>query len=429
MRKALFIGLLVAACSSPEFAPEACLPLADETVHIGENAAVAICFEDADGQDLKITAVSSNEEIVTVSVETAQAIRLMGHGVGTALVTVTATDTDGLNGTALLNVDVPNRSPESSSIPPIKLTTEIPRTMIVLTDYFSDPDGQVLAFSAVSDSPELVSVGITDSLLTIQGEEVGSADIEITATDPPGLEAMETVSVLFEGLTTLLRDDFDKSLEDWTTGGSTTAVLEKGRVRIRTSSVTNLAVMAQPLLVRDWRISSNVENTTNDVWAGLMIATGNSEISSILFGFGVDASRLNSDFPKTNFLMAVNSGGGTWRSRDDWNGDFSEIKNAGERMDVAVSIDNASISIFVEGVQIHKFPRPTVEVNNKRVEIPTTMSQMVLAGMPAFLGNQSGSVVTKSIYFDWVQVDGVRIPDSFVTAPLPTVHNLLEILK
>ena len=94
--------------------PENRVPLArgtipDQTVEVGRTAVVDVSpyFNDPDGDTLSFSAVSSNPPVATVSVA-ASNVTILGMTKGTAEITVTASDPDGLSAQQGFNATVPN---------------------------------------------------------------------------------------------------------------------------------------------------------------------------------------------------------------------------------------------------------------------------------------------------------------------------------
>ena len=67
-----------------------------------------------------------------------------------------------------------------------------------VTSYFSDPDGDALTYSAMTSAPAVASPTVSGSTLTIAGVSAGSATVTVTAQDPGGLTAIQSVSVTVE---------------------------------------------------------------------------------------------------------------------------------------------------------------------------------------------------------------------------------------
>ena len=70
-----------------------------------------------------------------------------------------------------------------------------------VSDSFGDPDGDALTFSAVSSDTAVAVVSVTDSMVEITPKDAGSATVTVTATDPGGLRAEQTIDVTVTGST------------------------------------------------------------------------------------------------------------------------------------------------------------------------------------------------------------------------------------
>lgn len=61
--------------------------------------------------------------------------------------------------------------------------------------YFSDPDGDALAFAARSADPGVARVSVAESVVTLEGAGRGVTEVAVTATDPGGLSASQRFEV------------------------------------------------------------------------------------------------------------------------------------------------------------------------------------------------------------------------------------------
>ena len=69
-----------------------------------------------------------------------------------------------------------------------------------LTEYFSDPDGDTLRFSAQTNNPDVSSVEVSETdVLIVRVSEPATARISVTATDPRGASATQHFSVTLTG--------------------------------------------------------------------------------------------------------------------------------------------------------------------------------------------------------------------------------------
>ncbi len=65
-----------------------------------------------------------------------------------------------------------------------------------VSDAFSDPDGDELEYSAVSDDTDVATTSVQGDSVKVVGVAVGNADITVTATDPGGLSVSQTFTVM-----------------------------------------------------------------------------------------------------------------------------------------------------------------------------------------------------------------------------------------
>ena len=67
-----------------------------------------------------------------------------------------------------------------------------------VAQYFSDPDGDALTYEATSSDTQIATVTVTESTAILTGENVGRADIQVTARDPQGGTATQLFPVTVE---------------------------------------------------------------------------------------------------------------------------------------------------------------------------------------------------------------------------------------
>ena len=175
----------------------------DTNVHIG----LGDKFSDADGDALTYTAtvqITSAGYLVFVdfrmgaSTLTITAPQADTGGSGTTTVTVTATDTDGASVSQTFSVTTNIRPAAVGTIPTQTVSPNGGSVTVTVQSYFSDADGDTLTYSASSsDSAKATaSMSISEgSDVTITGKSGGPATITITATDPIGLTATQSIKV------------------------------------------------------------------------------------------------------------------------------------------------------------------------------------------------------------------------------------------
>ena len=180
----------------PNRAPEPAGSMPDRTLQAGETASLDLSphFADPDGDALSYAAESSAEAVVSVSVAGAT-LTIAGVAKGTATVTVTAADPAGLSATQTFEAAVPNRAPEPADPMPDR-TLQVGETATLdLSPHFADPDGDALSYATESSAEAVASVSVSGATLTIAGVAKGTATVTVTARDPQGLSATQTLGV------------------------------------------------------------------------------------------------------------------------------------------------------------------------------------------------------------------------------------------
>ena len=163
---------------------------------VGESEAVDLSgyFEDPEGDDLAYAAETSDPKVVGVRV-VAGRLTVTAVGRGTAVVTVTARDPDGLSAQQTLAVSVANQAPSPvGHIPALELTIGTPDALD-LSRYFTDADGDTLSFSAASSNADVAGAAVDGDTLAVTAAGHGTAVVTITASDPEGLSARQTLVV------------------------------------------------------------------------------------------------------------------------------------------------------------------------------------------------------------------------------------------
>ena len=164
-------------------------------------------FVDPDGDPMTYTVSSSAPDVVEAVATNIRGsdVTLTPVGEGTAMVTVTATDTGGLTATFAFGVTVPrsnqppgsNQPPEAvGTLPNVQLPDVDATREVDVSGAFTDPDDDALTYTASSSAPQVVTVSAVGSRVTLTGVGEGAAAIRVTATDPGGLSATQSFGVL-----------------------------------------------------------------------------------------------------------------------------------------------------------------------------------------------------------------------------------------
>ena len=184
------------AVTVPNRAPVADGAIGGRTIAVGETAALDLSghFRDPDGDGLVYAAESSATEVAGVAVS-GDALTVTAVAKGTATVSVTATDTEGLTATQEFTVTVPNRAPVAEGSIEGR-TIEVGDTdALALSGYFSDPDGDVLAYTVESSDPKVAGARMSGVTLTVTALAKGTSRLVVAATDPEGQAATHEFTV------------------------------------------------------------------------------------------------------------------------------------------------------------------------------------------------------------------------------------------
>ncbi|MCY3594322.1 MAG: tandem-95 repeat protein [Bacteroidetes bacterium] len=176
---------------------------ADDDVRTVEDKAITVDVlandMDPDGDRLQVTTVSAASN--------GTAYRAADGGVtympavnwhGVDIFTYVVSDGEGLTATATVQVTVQpvNDAPVAiGAIPDQMLDEGGPAVDIDLSLFFGDEDGDMLTYSVQTSDSEIVKVATTGTRLTLTPGLYGSATVTVTAEDPGGLTATQTLRV------------------------------------------------------------------------------------------------------------------------------------------------------------------------------------------------------------------------------------------
>ena len=154
----------------PNRAPSATEALPDVEVEVGEatGAALGAHFADPDGDILAFAAESSHPAVATVSVS-ANRFTVTAVSKGTATITVTATDPEGLKVAQSFRVTVPNRAPEAANaLPDLELHVG-EESATDMSAHFVDPDGDTLSFAVESSDTAVAKALVRRGEVQVRG--------------------------------------------------------------------------------------------------------------------------------------------------------------------------------------------------------------------------------------------------------------------
>ena len=180
--------------------------VADDTVVVD----VADLFTDPDDDELSYAARSSDDLVATAEADGSQ-VTIAATGGGAATVTVVATDPGGLSDSLSASIKV-NPPVVADTLPVHDLfivfeegesePDTLSKVVLDVSDYFSDPDGDELTYSASTEHDSVAEVeSVNGSVVTTVPVEVDTASlwdsttVTVTATDPYGLSVSQEAQV------------------------------------------------------------------------------------------------------------------------------------------------------------------------------------------------------------------------------------------
>ena len=150
--------------------------------------------------------VASSDDAIATASNDGSMVTIMGAAnVMTATsATITVTATDGSGGmatqTIMVTVNPANNAPTADAIADVKLAVGGSAT-VDLEDSFSDADEDdtlTYAIAETRNASGAITASIADGVVSISGNKIGSAEIDVTGTDLSDASAMATIKVMVE---------------------------------------------------------------------------------------------------------------------------------------------------------------------------------------------------------------------------------------
>ena len=188
------------AVTVPNRPPVATDAIPSRTLHKSEadTLELAAWFSDPDGDPLAWAAQATDTRVVGLSLAASEGtLAITPLAEGEAVVTVTATDTDGLAVTQSFTVAVPNRPPVATDAIPSRTLHKSEADTLELAAWFSDPDGDPLTYAAAASNGSVVALEVSASggTLVVTPLSEGETVVTVTATDPGGLSVSQSFTV------------------------------------------------------------------------------------------------------------------------------------------------------------------------------------------------------------------------------------------
>ena len=187
----------------PNIAPEAVGEIPAQTLRLGDPAValnLAPFFTDADGDPLTFTTGTADGSILTVDIA-GSVVTMTAVAAGETTMTVTATDPRGESAMQKVAVTAlpANRPPEAVGSIGRQVLVEGGNPMnIDVAEYFNDPDGDALTYTAESSSTRAVWAEIADGSSTLALTPLAHAEgvtVTVTAMDGDGESVMQAFIV------------------------------------------------------------------------------------------------------------------------------------------------------------------------------------------------------------------------------------------
>ena len=407
--------------------------ISDQNANIGEDTVLNNLenyFEDGDNETLTYTASSSDTSTAAVSVSDTT-LTITGVASGTATITVTATDFAGFTANQTFTVTVANRGPTVVATISEQWVHGVGNTVTFdLDNYFSDPDGDTLTYTATSSNTDKVTVPVTRDTVTITVVAGGRSTITVTATDSDGATAEQT----FTAVATEDIPDQETVVGGGILGVSASSVAHFGRnpgdlfVYSATSSDTSVVTITTPHLPT---FGNSAYLGINPVGAGTATVTG-----KLTYG----NSRTHRSFTVTVFSgptaigtipdKTLHYGGPDSPSTPVDLSNYFDAIDTSDLTYTAVSSDTSKVTVSLSGATLSLTPVAaggastiTVRATDSNTAFATQTFTTTVKGPPVPNGtipnqtlNTGGSAITINLAGYFIEPDGQALT-------FPTVND------
>ncbi len=383
--------------AQPNQAPEGMGAIPAQTMTEGDAVTLDVSpfFSDPEGEALTYTAESSDAAVVAVRIGGSR-LGLTAVAPGTATVTVTAADPEGLTAaqSAEVTVEAANRAPEGVGAIPAQTMTEGDAVTLDVSSFFSDPDGDDLTYTAESSDAAVLTAGIEGSSLTVTAVAAGTATVTVTASDPDGLSATQSAEIAVEARTGF-RDDFDTeaSLDDWEIYNADAEIVG-GLLRLTNTIDDRLGPAEREVapILTDWTIRVRMGRAANAGTVDVYWSTGDARYSV----YGVSLGP-NEGFNYT--FLQFDESAQRWYYFDGLSGNSRAVQDGpGEFTDITIARDGEEVVLTAGDTELWRIaPGPDSDPSLN------SLSRVTAIALAAF--GDAGSTQL----FDWIDVTGTEI--------------------
>ena len=265
---------------------------------------------------------------------------------------------------------------------------------------FTDPEDERLSLSAVSSSDLIATAEMLGEVVSVTGQGEGQAEVTVTATDPGGLSADVSFTVLVEPAEdtistpqSLLKDDFTSLSDGWEPQDVTAHGIEDGRLWIASDDKDKPAIFWHAVNTENPLIRARIENATDDFWSTLLMDMGDGRYIALVVG--ADISRM-SNFPfQTNFLIMIYDA-----NTKKWGAPFNlretphpAIPGPGTPMDVEFQFNGRDIEVRVND--------RTIEYVDGLIGFPNSIVRIGIGGV---WPDDKDATTDARVYFDEIEV-------------------------
>ena len=176
-----------------------------QAIMVGDTVTLVVSgsFTDPDGDALTYEAVSSDTGIAP-ALASGDTVKIEGLAAGSASVTVTASDPEGLSAAQAVMVTVeanlpPQMADDSIPFPAHDLIVDS-AVVLDVSSYFTDPNGDELTYTATTSDEAVAMAAVSESTVTTTAlsaveDTVLAVTLTVTATDPGGLSFSQEAEV------------------------------------------------------------------------------------------------------------------------------------------------------------------------------------------------------------------------------------------